>query len=1144
MDKDKRIYDLMVVTDATASMGMYLNALNASLPEIIKVSALTGCFSRIGVVAYRDYCGGALTEWSGWHGLDDNADVGVDAATTKKASRQELLDFAKRLSPSHGGDWPEAAKTGLARAYANMRDNVGTVVVFFTDAPPHTPATGGVNRLRETRTLTNCADGADRALYGSEAAAFADWVTLARTLRSGTKQARVFSIVQSHLVDTLAPFAFLSARTGGACFEIPASCGAAVISAVTLGVLLAWMGVEKKETAASASASSSTAAKIAKLCRYRDTTNITSLVNEADTKMETFWVRRDEKAVVKRVADNFDKVDVSVASLKQFVAARKPAVADFSQRYKADAAYRALVTTNLQDIIKTDVAAVTANPVFGSLWRTVCSDRLNEARDQLVALFSQQVEAVTDADKKARLKQWLEESYDHAAEILEMVDSVPAAEQFPCVFLDPTLDFAALAGADGEGEGEDGGDADGPGLTRADLLEIGRSCDARILRRLGRVLARLTYVESAAALPAHIAAKDKDSEQNVLPGESGFVPRIPLALARPEHKRKFWKVLLHTIVPGTMLGPRPAALLAALSLRMGMAPLRDAADRELLAFAGQWNTLDIPETWNTNCLNLLLSADKDYTARAPETAETADGAASAGNSVLSAGDRALFKALVDYKLAEVNLTTTLTARVGWLPDKAHVAMGPTVVCHACHFPRSVTIMSGQGVCGLCDKTTCDCATPQIHAEMVAAHVSADDTASTPLAWVECGVRSCRAQYVVYNEEKLRVRAKCHYCRTRGVKADDATAVTTAPYVECTACLSRVIWPMEYRPAGFDARTYTCPACAAGVATVVDMPTTAAQLVDENGRGWLLRNDGNKIAEPFSNRSLFYTISTAGVDGFAAAVEVLPAAGGGACHGLTLKDKKVRNADAVVAELRRWIASRRAEGENCSLCFSSMGKRRLRAACGRRGCAQRICGDCHAAWYGLNARGKILNVAALSCPFCRRQPAPRVIAGNTGLATLGNLRAAVDNAGTWIYAWCSACGMAKEFAERVCARGAPPEVVDWQCTDCEDAAEAAAAAAAAANNNNDAGEHRAVSALRYRPCPGCGTMTQKISGCDHITCTVTGCGTHWCFFCGEAVHPGGIYEHMSAEHGGWYGGGHVLDYVTDDDMDDDTDYGEE
>lgn len=48
-------YDLLIITDATFSMSHYLRSLNTSLPQIISVSALTGCFSRIGLLAYRDY---------------------------------------------------------------------------------------------------------------------------------------------------------------------------------------------------------------------------------------------------------------------------------------------------------------------------------------------------------------------------------------------------------------------------------------------------------------------------------------------------------------------------------------------------------------------------------------------------------------------------------------------------------------------------------------------------------------------------------------------------------------------------------------------------------------------------------------------------------------------------------------------------------------------------------------------------------------------------------------------------------------------------------------------------------------------------------------------------------------------------------
>ena len=35
-------------------------------------------------------------------------------------------------------------------------------------------------------------------------------------------------------------------------------------------------------------------------------------------------------------------------------------------------------------------------------------------------------------------------------------------------------------------------------------------------------------------------------------------------------------------------------------------------------------------------------------------------------------------------------------------------------------------------------------------------------------------------------------------------------------------------------------------------------------------------------------------------------------------------------------------------------------------------------------------------------------------------------------------------------------------------------------------------------MAARPCPACGTMTQKNGGCDHMTCTK--CRSHWCWIC--------------------------------------------
>jgi hypothetical protein len=532
---------------------------------------------------------------------------------------------------------------------------------------------------------------------------------------------------------------------------------------------------------------------------------------------------------------------------------------------------------------------------------------------------------------------------------------------------------------------------------------------------------------------------------------------------------------------------------------MGIVPLRDVADQQLIAFSFNWNTLDIPETWNMGCLNLLLDADQDYEKRVAEgvTARSSD-----ESRILSAKDRDTFKALVDYKMLELNLDTTLEAQITWTPEKTKVTLGPLVVCKKCLFPRSVTIMGPGGVCGLCDLEGGGCSCPtctvvEDHAERKKTNVSKDHTEISEAYWVECGQTSCRAQYVVYNPNALRVRPKCYFCRhagrsskkmQQGIRQD----IGQAPTVECSKCLGRIIWPEEYRPDDLDLAAYQCPACIAGRKTVVEEETTARKLSSENSWDWLLKNEDKTIKQPFNGRTVFYTASNCNLDDMDTKVEILPAANE---DGFTIRGKLVRNPDEVKASLLNWVRSRRTESATCSLCFSNVRKNDILPACGRSGCHQLICSSCRDSWYGINAPGRILNMPALHCPFCRRRPAPKAIS-KFRLHQIGQLRAAMDDAGSWIYAWCNKCGFAKQYVERVCAAGAPAELVDWVCEECK--------------------PDLIVEKTHIRQCPGCGVATEKTYGCDHITCP---CGTHWCYACGKESDEGEIYGHMEQEHGG-------------------------
>ncbi|KAJ3499966.1 hypothetical protein NM208_g17251 [Fusarium decemcellulare] len=551
--------------------------------------------------------------------------------------------MARAIAADYGGDWPEATKTGLARAYQEMRADATTVILFYTDAPPHFPATGGSNYNREKIALKK------KGSYGGTGHLFADWVSAANTLKSGPKKAVVFSIVSQGNSSSWTPYLFLSAVTGGALFS--ATITADKISQLTLGMLLTWMGAGK--------AVEGDTTVVGNIKEYRAVETMGQAKSETDDFLSNYYSTGiSYNASKKPVTANIKESPVALKDMPGVLKARGPSVRNFAKRYVDDDGYKKLAVDQLRRIIASNVSAISVNPIFGTLWRTVCNDRTNEARDGLITMFGLEVDRISDATEKARMKAWLEESYNYAAEIQELIKTVPEQDRFPVVFLDPTEDFSAAPGA----EDEDNRPLNE--FTRAELLEIGRSCDYRILRRLGKVLTRLSYVDKKEDLPAHIKTANADD-----------VPQIPMALADPKHKRKFWKILLHAVLPGTMITARPAAVLAALALRMGIVPLRDAADQELLAFRDKWNTIDIPETWNTGCLGLLLDADRDYEKRVLEGV-TQRAAADAG--ILKEEDRKLFKTLVDYKMLEMNLKTTLQAKVGWRPEKTKVALGPVV----------------------------------------------------------------------------------------------------------------------------------------------------------------------------------------------------------------------------------------------------------------------------------------------------------------------------------------------------------------------------------------------------------------------------------------------------------------------------------
>ena len=291
-------------------------------------------------------------------------------------------------------------------------------------------------------------------------------------------------------------------------------------------------------------------------------------------------------------------------------------------------------------------------------------------------------------------------------------------------------------------------------------------------------------------------------------------------------------------------------------------------------------------------------------------------------------------------------------------------------------------MGDGGNCGYCCCFWSDWASEEERLENIQRHVNIDDTEYTTVTCIEYSVRTCRAQYVVYCAKNLNVRPKCH------------RSAQEAPVVKCSACLSRIIWPINYRPG--DMADYQCHICASGHKTIVEVEITAFELSKENSYSWLIRNDG-KLPEPFNHRSLYRTISTCDGEDFRSRVELFPTS---SQENMTLDGKPVRNIPAVIQHLEYWVSGRRMELGTCSPCFSSKRKVYLMAASGRTGCHQRISRACLDGWYGLNAAGRIINTAALFCPFCRRVPTAKTLARyGLGIHAVGNLQMAVEERGT-------------------------------------------------------------------------------------------------------------------------------------------------
>ncbi|KZV91550.1 hypothetical protein EXIGLDRAFT_648141 [Exidia glandulosa HHB12029] len=1014
-------HDLLIVTDATGSMGSYLTSLTHSIPEILALTRLSGIFSRVGVLAYRDYCDHNVIEWSGWD-----------------TEQNDLLDFAARLTPSGGGDYPEAAKTAMIHAMqkADYTDeSKETIVLFYTDASPHHDRYGGPNWKQEQKAFKPGAT---------------DWVTIAFTAKA--RHLRVFSFISARMdAESTRFYAFLSQVTGGVCLTTASDSQA--ISRITIDVLLNWMGAAEPNAAAVTHSSNAVVFDVSPLDvhpRPKDE-------NKADGGF----------LVTARVAINQRRLDLACDVPRAETLDRK--LTALARRFAdvGETEYRATVYSTLREIITRNVFSLTYNAVFGQLWRAVCREQTAEKED-IVQAFGLSVGKIADGEKRKGMTQWLEESYDSTAEIEEMMKKAGEGGQWMYLDLDAQVD-----------------------MTRVELLEASRSYHRGLLRQLASIFTHAKLVEPGTVLTEHQRA-------------------IPLSLP-PRH---IFRLLPHLVVPGTLYSSRASAVMAILALTVGVPFLRDAATTVAGYTKGTWLDLEHPETLSWECASFLLNA--------PDP-----------NLCLTSDERKTYEGMRRYRLLELNLDATLDATVPWTPEKASGVGDVKVPCALCGVKRSTTMMSNdlRGVCGLCVDNN--------RAVDVEEYPEADAMES---CWVECAVRTCRAQYVVEKPSALNVRPKCWYCRNG----------KECPHVTCTVCTNRIVVPKKFAPSAKDLKHYKCPACAtAKRVTLTNTEVNPRALVEENGTAWLGISDSTAV---FKGSSAFKLYKAHG----SALFTFVDVPSQTALH---YRAKYVLNTPDVIKQLDARVGRGEVARRTCALCFDDFVPDKVRPACGRSGCAQRVCEGCLREWYGRNEPGKLLNAMELTCPFCRRIPVSKVVLRfNPQVGGLKGVKDALEDR-AWFYAWCGQCSTARQCIERRCTTdGRLPEVKDFVCETCEEEnareverleEERRQLAALVAQMDRTERYDEAQRRLReireakkkpardlvVKECPNkqCGVMVSKTWGCDHITCR---CGVHWCWVCQWHGSASTVYKHLNTAHGGFYTD--AADAVPDEDEDEDED----